>query len=83
MAKFSFVFGVIVSATAVTLALMPRLTPSRRWVEDARRQFAHLESLPEAQQRRFWKQTQASRELRETWAVRAALAEVKFADEAD
>ena len=83
MAKFSFCFGVIVGATVVTLALMPRLMPSRRWVEDARRQFAHLESLPEVQQRRFWEQTQASQGLREAWAVRAALAEIRFADEAD
>lgn len=74
-----FGLGLIFGVTAGVVGMLPKTQPSRAWVENAQRQVRHLDTLSEAQQKRFWEVTMANQQLREAWAVRLALADVGFA----
>lgn len=73
--------GLAAGLAAGMCAMMPKTQPSAALVERCRRAVEAVDSLPEAEYRRFWEVTVASPSLTERWAITRAIAEIKLAGE--
>lgn len=73
--------GLAIGLATGICVMLPKTQPSAALIERCRRQIEAINSLPEAECKRFWQIIATSPTLKERWAVTAAIAAIELAGE--